>query len=109
MLQLRPFMTAATLVAVFAALGPTALAANCSSLAEDTPVNTADGTVVWNSVCAGDYVLSRDDGATCNDGNSPCDVGTIDANDHSICCTVRRAPSPPARRLPLRARGPPCE
>ena len=108
-------VTVATLVAVFAALSPTALAQTCGDLTPDTSTNvqaiSGARTVVWASVCAGDaagkYVLSRRDGAICD--NSPCDVDTVGADDHSICCTVRRAPSPPARRLPLRARGPPCE
>ena len=54
MKQTPAVMTGAGLVAVLAALSPTALAqASCGSLAPDT-FTDADG---WTSVCAGDFLL----------------------------------------------------
>ena len=89
MKQTPAFMTIATLVAVFAALSPTALVAGQGS--------TCSSLVV--GACGAGYVLSRRDNELCT--SVPCDVTTVGEGDHLLCCMVRRAPSPPGSCLPL--------
>ena len=89
MKQTPAFMTIATLVAVFAALSPTALVAGQGS--------TCSSLVV--GACGAGYVFSRRDNELCT--SVPCDVTTVGEGDHLLCCMVRRAPSPPGSCLPL--------
>ena len=82
-MMMNPFMSSATLVAVFAALSPTALVAGQS-------IFTCGGLVgAGDAACGSGYVLSRRDGEPCIDSGNPCDVDTVGADDHPTCCMVR--------------------